>query len=186
MKRENSISQLGLDQFLTLLDADPDRAAKRYNELYHSLCRFAEWKGSHTPEEHTDETIDRVCHKLDKGLPIADLFKYCRAVLHYVILESLKNERLAEFDEQTLSLRAAPKPDEEDPRQECFNRCLSQLPPDNRALIVRYYEGHQRIKIENRKRLAAELGITDHNLNVRASRIREKLQDCGKKCLKRL
>lgn len=66
----------------------------------------------------------------------------------------------------------------------CLERCLSGLPAENRDLIVRYYEGEKSAKIENRKRLAAELEISVHALEVRAYRIREGLYDCISDCLK--
>ena len=183
------LSQSAFDKFLACLDPDRERAGERYLQLRHSLLRILEWKGSHTPEELADEIVNRVCRKIDEGERIDDIFKYCHAVLNFVFLESLKKPglKLAQEgdDEHTFSQIPAPEPEEEDERMECLERCLSKLPAENRDLIVRYYEGDQRAKIENRKRLAAELGIAAHNLEVRASRIREKLQDCASDCLKK-
>ncbi len=183
------LSQSAFDKFLACLDPDRDRAGERYLQLRHSLLRILEWKGSHTPEELADEIVNRVCRKIDEGERIDDIFKYCHAVLNFVFLESLKKPGLKleqeDDDEQSFSQIAAPEPEEEDARMVCLERCLSKLPAENRDLIVRYYEGDQRAKIENRKRLAAELGIAAHNLEVRASRIREKLQGCVSDCLKK-
>jgi DNA-directed RNA polymerase specialized sigma24 family protein len=181
-------SVTAFDKFLACLDPDRERADERYLQLHHSLIRILEWKGSRTPAEHVDEIIDRVCRKIDEGERIDDIFKYCHAVLNFVFLESLKKPGLnleqEGDDEHSFSQIAAPELEEEDERMACLERCLSKLPAENRDLIVRYYEGDQRAKIENRKRLAAELEISAHNLEVRASRIREKLQDCVGDCLK--
>jgi DNA-directed RNA polymerase specialized sigma24 family protein len=182
------LSQSAFDKFLACLDPDRDSAGERYLQLRHSLLRILEWKGSRTPEELADEIVNRVCRKIEEGERIDDIFKYCHAVLNFVFLESLKKPGLnleqEGDDEHSFSQIAAPELEEEDERMACLERCLSKLPAENRDLIVRYYEGDQRAKIENRKQLAAELEISAHNLEVRASRIREKLQDCVGDCLK--
>ena len=188
MPGKRPLTQEAFDLFLSNLDADRERASERYLELRRSLIRILEWKGSHTPEEHADETIDRVCHKLSEGVVIGAIPKYCHAVLNNVFLESLKKPdvRREEFDEQILSRISAPMTPEQDgdERLTCLETCLGKLPTEQRDLIVSYYQDHQRAKIENRKRLAERLGVTAHNLNVRASRIRERLQDCVRGCLK--
>jgi len=184
-----ALSQSAFDKFLACLDPDRDRAGERYLQLRHSLLRILEWKGSRTPEEHADEVVNRVCRKIEEGVRIDDIFKYCHAILNFVFLESLKKPGLEleqeGDDEHSFSQIAAPEPEEEDARMVCLESCLSKLPAESRDLIVGYYEGDQRAKIENRKRLAAELKISAHNLEVRASRIREKLQDCAGDCLKK-
>jgi len=45
-------------------------------------------------------------------------------------------------------------------------------------LILRYYQGEQRAKIENRRALAERLGLTINALRIRASRIRSRLEAC--------
>src|SRR5688572_31873943 len=56
----------------------------------------------------------------------------------------------------------------------CLERCLDQLPPNDRAIIRTYYTGDTTIKIENRRQLAESLGIPINALRIRALRIREK------------
>lgn len=182
-----SVTQSAYDRFLICLDPDRARADERYLQLRCSLLRILEWKGSQTPQEHADEVIDRVCRKIDEEEQIDDIFKYCHAVLNFVFLESLKKPGLKlvrkDEDEQGLFRIAAPDPEEEDALMACLKKCLGKLSTEKRNLIVEYYEGNQRIKIENRRRLAAELEISAHTLEVRASRIRENLKNCARDCL---
>jgi DNA-directed RNA polymerase specialized sigma24 family protein len=65
----------------------------------------------------------------------------------------------------------------------CLDRCLEKLSPHARQIIERYYAENKRAKIELRKRVASEFGITVNNLRLRALRIREKLQVCIENCL---
>ena len=68
----------------------------------------------------------------------------------------------------------------------CLELCLEDITHQNRDLIISYYVGEKSQKINNRKRLAAELDIAPANLRLRAFRLREKLESCLKGCLAEL
>ncbi|HET9532865.1 MAG TPA: hypothetical protein VFQ92_21095, partial [Blastocatellia bacterium] len=61
---------------------------------------------------------------------------------------------------------------------------LQRLSPDNRELILQYYDKEKGAKIESRKQLAERLGISVNTLRMRALRIREYLQRCVENCQK--
>jgi DNA-directed RNA polymerase specialized sigma24 family protein len=67
-------------------------------------------------------------------------------------------------------------------RLDCLERCLDKLDPDNRELIIQYYLGEQRAKIENRRTLAERFKLTANALSIRACRLRTKLEECVTKC----
>ena len=50
-------------------------------------------------------------------------------------------------------------------------------------MIEQYYAEDKQAKIDLRKRIAEELGISISTLRLRALRIREKLQACVDQCL---
>ena len=79
-----------------------------------------------------------------------------------------------------------PEP-EDDPehRVDCLRRCLEQLSPENRDLILNYYQGDKGEKIKNRKGLIERLGIPASTLRMRALRVRERLQFCAEDCVQR-
>ena len=54
----------------------------------------------------------------------------------------------------------------------CLEQCTAKLESLNREIITRYYTGKERVKIENRRALAEELG-------VRTRRHRERFEDSG-------
>ena len=60
---------------------------------------------------------------------------------------------------------------------------LAELPAEGRDLILRYYVNQGRLKIENRRRLAAELGTSEGGLRSRAQRLRDGLERCINRCL---
>ena len=55
-------------RLLARLDADPARAGERYEDLRRTLVRFFEWRGAPFPDDHADETFDRVARRLDEGI----------------------------------------------------------------------------------------------------------------------
>ena len=78
-----------------------------------------------------------------------------------------------------------PSPSDEDPRQECLERCLRGLSPDNLQLIAQYYQEGEGTRIAARRNLSARLGIPPNALRIRAHRIRVRLQGCVEDCMKR-
>ena len=67
-------------------------------------------------------------------------------------------------------------------RLDCLDRCLEQLKPEQRTLIVDYYRDSRRQKIERRRELADRLGISMNALAIRACRIRDALLTCLEGC----
>jgi hypothetical protein len=59
---------------------------------------------------------------------------------------------------------------------------MRALPQDDAQLVLDYYRGEQRTKIEQRRRLAAERNLSPNALKIRACRIRDKLEACINAC----
>jgi DNA-directed RNA polymerase specialized sigma24 family protein len=70
-------------------------------------------------------------------------------------------------------------------RMECLRRCLDELSPENRNLILHYYQGEKDEKIKKRKELTQMFGVPAGTLRMRALRVRETLQLCADNCLQR-
>ncbi|MGH9770022.1 MAG: hypothetical protein ACREAB_21570, partial [Blastocatellia bacterium] len=111
---------------------------------------------------------------------------YCHGVARLVLLEKLKGpeSRRADFEELSPATLVAPEPQEKDDKQECFERCLKELPVESRQLILQYYSEEKREKINRRMALAQRLGIPLNALRSRAQRIRNRLEECVHECMK--
>ena len=72
---------------------------------------------------------------------------------------------------------------DEEQRVDCFDRCLGETAEESRSLVLRYYEGERHAKIANRRRLAAELGLSDNALRSRVQRVRNGLERCVEGCV---
>ena len=186
-KSEWTLSEEALARFLLCLDSDSDRAGAKYESLRLTLMKFFDWRGALFPEECADETINRVIRKIDEGETIRDIPTYCHGVARMVFLEKLKSpeNRRVDFEELSPAILVAPGPEERDEKQECFERCLKELPVESRQLILQYYSDEKRAKIDGRLALAQRLSIPLNALRSRAQRIRNRLEECVKGCLKK-
>jgi DNA-directed RNA polymerase specialized sigma24 family protein len=179
-----------LARLLAGLDDDRDRAGEVYEALRRTLVKFFDWRGATHPEECADETLDRLARRLDEGAAITDPALYARGIARLVLLERWRRpeERALRTDASQLALLPAPAtvdPLDVEPRSACFGRCLDELPEDARRLILAYYAGSGRLKIEARKRMAEALRLTENALRSRAQRIRDRLERCTARCLER-
>ena len=180
------LTQEAFDKLLACLDADRGRAGEKYEQIRKGLVKFFEWRGCPFSEDHADETINRVARKLDRGEEFRDLYTYVYGVARMLILEIQKEsaKQRAAFDHLPSPEVAAEESDDLGSRAECLKGCLAHLPPENRELLTKYYQGERRTKIENRRKLAETLDVSLNILRIRAFRLREKLAACVDDCLK--
>jgi len=187
MRREVTAEAFG--RLLEVLDRDRDRAAEKYEELRRLLIRFFEWRGAPFPEEHADETFDRVSRKLGPELQIANIGGYCYEVARLVCLEALKGRDSKSIPIDTIAplAIAAPAAEPAGPaaRLACLERCLDALPQESRALILEYYRDEGRMRIDRRKAMAASFGVGRETLANRAQRVRDRLEQCVSECVSR-
>src|SRR5262249_5396488 len=157
----------------------------KYLETRRRLVRYFDRKNCLTPDELADETLNRVARRLSEEGQIRDASpaRYCYIVAKYVYLEHQRRPVRNQISLETLpvmgDLSAHPAPaeiDMEAQRMGCLESCLQQLIAEQRELILEYYRGEQRAKIEQRRRLAERLGLTTNALSIRAYRIRDRLE----------
>lgn len=182
------LTQNSLDQLLALLDPEREQAGKKYELTRCKLVKFFEWRGCRSPEELTDETLNRVARKIEAGEVIRNLHAYLGGVARLVWLESVKaHERERQALEQLPQVSVADADvDHTSRRLECFELCLAGLPANSRELIFDYHREEKSARIELRKRLAENLGIPLNALRIRAHRIRAELEECVADCLRKL
>ncbi len=186
-----ALTNLAFARLLDWLDPERERAGQAYERLRQKLRLFFEHRGCPFADDLADKTLDRVARKLATGteVPPADSASYCYGVAHNILKEYWRNPA-----RETLSLDSQPNNDNpatnatvpplvESELQETeinlahLDTCLQRLSPEDRKLILKYYQGDHRGRINNRHELAAELGLSPGSLRIRALRIREQLHD---------
>ena len=176
---------------LRFLGSDREQAAVRYETIRRRLVRLFEWRGFGNPEDLADETIDRVARRIHEGIEVrsSDPYSYFCGVAYLVSKEvgrRVSRERMAlecEVRERDGWQPASPVDEpEDDGRLGCLRRCLQRLPDEQRLLVLRYHQESDHIR--SRQALSQELGIPMNALRIRVHRIRRKLEQGVRECLR--
>ncbi len=189
--RASGMTPEEFESLLAQLDPDRERAGEIYVTIRRKLVRLFEWRGCAAPEDLADETMNRVARRLAEGIELrsSDPYGYFCGVAHLLYKESL---RRAAREQRVLAEGGPWAPaamDDDEPtdrRLDCLRRCLAQLAPDQRDLVLRYHQGERprgkspqgEGNIRNRQTLARETGLPMNALRIRVHRIRRKLESC--------
>ena len=180
------LTQKAFDRLLAALGGDLESAGAQYLEIRSNLVRFFEWRACRFPEDHADETINRVAKRLVEGEEILNPASYCLGIARLLLLE-INRERVRQqhaLSELPFSMITSNQSDQSEARIDCLRECLQELSSDHRELIIQYYNGDKRAKIDSRRKLAERLGVPINTLRMRALRIRENLQRAVENCPK--
>jgi DNA-directed RNA polymerase specialized sigma24 family protein len=180
-------------KFLNWLDEGADSEGRSYLEMRRRLVAYFDRKNCLNPDELADETLNRVSRRLaEEGeIECETPAKYCYIVARFVFLEHLRSPKTAEIpldDTGKIAGQSIAAADIDEERRlkekmlDCLEKCSGELKPQDRDMIYRYYHGKERVKIENRRSIAAEMGISMNALSIRACRIRDRLEACVRRC----
>ncbi len=185
-KREN------LARLFSALDPDPERAAAAFEDVRRRLISFFARNGANDPEELADATIDRVIKRFETYRPEGDqsLVRFFRGFARNILFEHYRSSKRVVYigDEEIFdSLRpngSEPEPAEE-PEILCLDNCLQTLAPEDRELLLAYYEHDGAGKAKVRKALADRAGLTVSALHTKIYRLRESVGRCLTDCLEK-
>lgn len=182
-----ALTQQAFDKLLIALGGDRDSGGEKYLEIRTNLTRFFEWRGCSFPEDHADETINRIAKRVADGEEILNPSGYAMGVARLLLLEIIKDRQREQSALTEIGNSSEVYVDSDDGESQltCLRNCLQTLSPDNRDLILQYYQGEKGEKIQNRKKLIQSLGVPVNTLRMRALRLRERLQGCVQECLAR-
>jgi hypothetical protein len=161
---------------LEWLDSDRSSAAEKYEMIRQSLIQIFIWKRCSEAESLADETLDRVMSNVPElrktyvGSPTA----YIHSVAKNLLREkteppNVQFETLAPETPATAEI-------ENEKMNGCLERCLSNLSPYSRDLILGYYDKEHAQKVSHRIDLAARLGICDYVMELLSESERTKLE----------
>jgi len=178
----DEINREKFEQLLLWLDSDREKAGAKYEAIRKRLIKFFVCRGCNVGEDLTDKTVNRVARKLPEFRDTYDgePGHYFHGVAKNIYHEWLRQEQLPAV------LPPPPAPPEEDENKErmdrCLQRCMARLSAEDRQLVLAYYEQEKHAKIDQRKKLAEQLGVGMNALRLRLYRIRETLQECVEQC----
>lgn len=182
MSKRDPPNQEAFDKLLFWLNPDREKAGEIHEAIRFRLIKIFAKKGCFDAEDLADQTINVVASRIDWLLAnfVGNPALYFYGVARKIFQEH-RNEK------PPPEMPPLDPPDQELERMcICLDKCLDELDPDDRKLIMRYQEDDKQKRIDQRKQLADELGITRNALRVRIFHIRERLEKCVKACLKEL
>jgi DNA-directed RNA polymerase specialized sigma24 family protein len=191
VREERVLTEFAFGRLLEWLDDGVDSGGGTYLEIRRRLVTYFDRRNRPSPDELADETFNRIARTLEESAAILvkPPVRYCYVVARFVLLEDLRcrdhghlpidGPRGVEPAARVGPARGTAEAEELATREErlaCLERCLEELKPEQRELIVEYYRDTGRDKIDRRRALATRLGITMNALGIRACRIRDTLE----------
>jgi len=173
------------DKLLDQLGPTGERAGREYERIRVRLIRYFEWQWFTNAEDLADETMNRVAKALGNGKAIWTKNPIC---FFYGFARNIAREERGKTPTVSLELigerdrhlwrsdSVSDSGESEDSYSGRLEECIRELTEFERKLIVSYYFGEKSTKIQMRKKLASELGISAEALRIRAHRIRTKLE----------
>jgi DNA-directed RNA polymerase specialized sigma24 family protein len=168
------------NKLMQSLDVNPRAAAVRYESIRRKLVRIFRARGHFACEELADRVIDRVARNLGRGFEFqaTGAERYFYRVAHFLSLEASREDARTRRALKELPDDGA-APEEvmrEERRLGILEAHVRALTVEDRRLLLAYYEGEGQARIENRRRLARESGMSLNTLRVRMHRIRAELE----------
>src|SRR5437016_12714077 len=90
-KKDWTLTKEAFELLLDSLDANRERAGAKYENLRRKLIEFFEARGSYSPADHADETINRVARRIAEGEDIESLERYSYGVARLLLKETLRS-----------------------------------------------------------------------------------------------
>lgn len=179
-KRKNELTREKFSIFLEWLSPDMDRAGEEYERLRFRLFTFFSLRQCCFADELTDETINRVVLKASEE-KIESKIAFCYGVAKNVYREWLRRQR-PHLDIDDVQI-AAKDPEEACFPNECLDRCLQELSPETRSLLLDYFSEDKAAKIDLHKQISQRLKITQTALRMQIMRAKQKLKTCVEQCM---
>lgn len=180
IRKNWNLSREAFDLLLAALNSDRAAAGEEYERLRRKLVHYFAWQQQRDPEALADEVLNRIARKIEEGARIENYSQYAFGISRLLLHEN----RRVEIRERVALETSRPGPDRPGERSAvCLDQCLESLSPENRKLILNYYQGEKRGRIEARIALAKQFGCDLNALRNRVLRLRLKLEQCLAQCM---
>jgi DNA-directed RNA polymerase specialized sigma24 family protein len=166
------------EQFLCWLDPDEEAAGRKYESIRGRLIMMFKARRCIFAEDLADATIERVAQKMNY-LSIGfsgDPALYFYGVAKKIYLEYQRKIMTDHKRAESPRLVDTGDPDLESLLEQ-LDEALSAIPRFDRELVLRYYSGVGKTKINHRRALARQFGMAPNALRLRVFRIRKAIKN---------
>ena len=180
IRKNWNLSREAFDLLLAALNSDRAAAGEEYERLRRKLVHYFAWQQQRDPEALADEVLNRIARKIEEGAQIENYSQYAFGISRLLLHEN----RRVEIRERVVLETSRPGPDRLGDRSAaCLDQCLESLSPKNRKLILNYYQGEKRGRIEARIALAKQLGCDLNALRQALFELQPKPQHAIAQCI---
>ena len=174
--QSNSAAE-SFERFLCWLGPDPESAGRKYEAIRSRLIKMFSAKRCVFPEDLADATFERVARKLvDFTNFTGDPTCYFYGVAKKIYLEYQREIATVHIrPHYSISTDTGTQDWEQMLKQ--LDDALNTIPISDRELILKYYTGSGRNKIELRRTLAEQMGFPLNALRLRVFRIRREIRN---------
>ncbi|HKP81374.1 MAG TPA: hypothetical protein VJT69_05125 [Pyrinomonadaceae bacterium] len=177
---DGRVTAAAFERFLDWLGPDPETAGQKYEVIRGRLIMMFRARRCVFAEDLADATFERVARKLTQLSTEfnGDPARYFYGVAKKIYLEYQHDITTVRY-RSPLSLptpATACDPDLEDLLKQ-LDEALNTIPKSDRELILKYYTGTGRNKIDHRRALAEQFGMGLNALRLRVFRIRREIRD---------
>lgn len=182
MKRERDPTPEEFEKLLAWLDSDPEEAGSKLNLIHSRVIRIFVSRGCIDAESLADEVSNRVAVRID--MVIKNYIDPLRCFLGFV--DNVYREHLRDEKRPIVEPPRQRRSEQLERENQCLEECLKNLTKPERNLFERYFQGEKRVRINGRRKLAEELGITPNALRIQAHHKRRKVLECLQTCIENL
>jgi DNA-directed RNA polymerase specialized sigma24 family protein len=172
-----SLDAGSFDRLLAALHPDRGTASAEYERMRQRLIRFFSIQQARSPEDLADTAFNRIARRIAEGEEIRNAQQYLSGVARMLLLED-RYKRRQEEHAMRLVANAGNDPGADQELPGALEACLETLPVKSRELLERYYSAEGRARIASRQKMAEEMGMDLNALRNRASRLRDRLEEC--------
>lgn len=175
---DGRLNAAAFERFLYWLGPDPETAGRKYESIRGRLIMMFRARRCVFAEDLADATFERVVRKLpDLTTEFSgDPARYFYGVAKKIYLEYQREITADHGRSQSSPPTNTDNPDLENMLKQ-LDEALSVIPESDRELILTYYSGSGKHRINHRRALAEQFGLRPNALRLRVFRIRREIKD---------
>ncbi len=169
--------------FLEWLASGVANPCEAYESVRRRLTIFFAGRKCLDPEALSDRTLDCAMRKLPDIPAEANPMAYLIGIAKNIYRDELRAAQKVEAFRLAQAVLPTGNPSELEARHTCLEKCLAELPAEDRTLVLGYYSESKQAKIDKRKQLADRFGLNLNALRNRIFRLNQRLAHCVTACL---
>ncbi len=175
---EAELNAAAFERFLYWMGPDPETAGRKYESIRGRLIMMFRARRCVFAEDLADATFERVARKMNAFTTefTGDPARYFYGVAKKIYLEHQR--KISADRRRSQSSFSTNSADQEmEKLLEQLDEALNTIPKSDRELILRYYTGSGKNKIDYRRALAEQFALGPGALRLRVFRIRKEIKN---------